>query len=91
MDNLRPNPNKKLVNYIKHFLMQLKVFMLSSQVPTGQNSELAAPASCDTRLKSIRAAQSLTYVPGIKEQKNPKGYADPSDSNSFCIRWTTDQ
>lgn len=85
MDNLRPNPNKKLVNYIKHFLIQLKVFMLSSQVLTGQNSELAvsASASCDTRLKSVSAAQSLTYVPGIKEQKNPKGSADPSDSNSF--------
>lgn len=83
MDNLRPNPNKKLVNYIKHFLMQLKVFMLSSQVPTGQNSELAAPASCDTRLKSISAAQSLTYVPGIKEQNILKDLLTPQIQIAF--------
>lgn len=72
MDNLRPIPNKKVVNYIKHFLMQLKLFVLSSQVPTGQNSELAAPApaSCDTRLKSTSIAQSLTYVSGVKEKKS---------------------
>lgn len=72
MNNLRPNPNKKLVNYIKHFLMQLKPFVLFSQVPTRQNSELAAPApaSCGTRLKSLSVAQSLTYVSGIKEKKS---------------------
>lgn len=33
MDNLRPNPNKKLANYIKHFLMQISPLCCAPKHP----------------------------------------------------------
>lgn len=71
MNNLNPLQNIKLVDHIKHFLMQPKLFVLFSQLPAGQSRDPAAraPASCGTSLKSSNIAQSLTYVTGIKEKK----------------------